>query len=200
MADYTDDQGIQLVRAARSSIELQIRSPFFNPKMVSDSLEQINGNDIVSIKIIHHPTKTLRSFFTTEHKKDSIVHSVINAALTAAFKNPNTIPMSEKELDEHVIRLDILAEPVLMEGSYVSRLKSFELGKHGIIVEYGSHKSMLLPSYATDRRIDKSTFMGDACEAAGLPRNYWKQPNVKIYKFDTQTFAEENPNGNVSRI
>ena len=194
---YTIEQGSSLVKAARSSIELQIKSPYFNPEIVEKGMEKVEGDDIVAIRLVHHPTKTLRGFFVMGEKAGSIVKSVIDAALNAAFKGEGAIPLSDLELPETSIELHIMAEPVPVAGSYIMRLSAIDLKKDGIIIEYGSHKGMLLPVHAKERGLDRRGYLEAACEAAGLPKNYWMQPKVKLFKFDTQTFSEESPNGDV---
>lgn len=197
MDAYTLEQGSYLVKAARSSIELQIKSPYFNPAIVEKGMEKIDGDDIVAIRLVHHPTKTLRGFYMMSEKAGSMVKSVIDAALGAAFKGEDAIPLSDHELPETAIELHIIAEPVPVAGSYIIRLSAIDLKKDGVIIEYGAHRSMLLPVQAEERGLDRRGYLEAACEAAGLPKNYWMQPRVKLFKFDTQTFSEESPNGDV---
>jgi uncharacterized protein (TIGR00296 family) len=194
---YTLEQGSNLVKAARSSIELKIRSPYFNPEIVEKGMEKVDGDGIVAIRLVHHPTKTLRGFYVMSEKAESMVKSVIDAALNAAFKSEDAIPLSDHELPETAIELHIMAEPVPVAGSYIMRLSAIDVKKDGVIIEYGSHRSMLLPVNAREHGLDRRGYLEAACEAAGLPKNYWMQPKVKLFKFDTQTFSEESPNGDV---
>ena len=71
------------------------------------------------------------------------------------------------------------------------------IGRDGLVVEYGLYRGLLLPNVATEQNFSKEEFLEAVCEKAGIPKNYWMQPNVKLYKFETQIFCEEEPNGKI---
>ena len=54
-----------------------------------------------------------------------------------------------------------------------------------------------MPGVAVEENLTKEEFLNALCDKAGLPSRYWMQPNVKMYRFETQIFREEKPNGNV---
>jgi hypothetical protein len=64
-----------------------------------------------------------------------------------------------------------------------------EVGRHGLIVEQGRRKGLLLPQVATERRWDRETFLAQTCRKAGLPPNAWKS-EATIYRFEAQVFGE----------
>jgi len=56
---------------------------------------------------------------------------------------------------------------------------------------------LLLPTVAVEQKWGKKRFLEETCRKAGLHENYWAQQNVRLYKFETQVFTEESPDGNV---
>ena len=59
---------------------------------------------------------------------------------------------------------------------------------------------MLLPIVAVQQKWQKRRFLEETCRKAGINSDYWTQPNVKLYKFETQIFEEESPAGRVIEI
>ena len=57
-----------------------------------------------------------------------------------------------------------------------------------------------LPIVAVEQHWNKHEFLEQACVKAGLSANYWSQPNVNIYSFQTQVFHEDTPLGKVSEV
>ena len=110
------------------------------------------------------------------------------------------MPVSKRELDSLVVEISLLSKPELIKGGSRNRLNSIKVGRDGIIVEYGMYSGLLLPIVAVEQHWDKKTFLEQACVKAGLSPNYWSQPNVNVYSFQTQVFHEDTPLGKVSEV
>ena len=67
-----------------------------------------------------------------------------------------------------------------------------EPGIHGLIVENGMHRGLLLPQVAQEYEWDREAFLSHTCRKAGLRPDSWKDGNTKIYSFQAIVFSEED--------
>ncbi len=197
MSDYSINDAEDLIRAARGVIELHGRSPHFEPEMIEKQFKSFNKKEKVFVRLMHYPTNTIRGTSEISEQSIPMIRAVINAVLSAGFGSQNNIPVSSHEIDELIIELNIISEPIPLTGSYISKRNDITIGKHGLILKYGSRKGVVLPSYAIDNNLDRTHFLEAACIAAGLEKDHWKQPKVELYRFESQRFIEESPNGKV---
>jgi len=72
----------------------------------------------------------------------------------------------------------------------VTEIQEIEVGKHGLVVDAGFTRGLLLPHVATECRWDREQFLRHTAIKAGLAPDAWKQSGVRLYKFTTETFAE----------
>jgi uncharacterized protein (TIGR00296 family) len=200
MQIYDLEQGRQLVRAARSSIELFLMSPNFDRRIVKGTLHQFEESYGVFVTLEHYPTRELRGCMGFPYASLPLQESIIDAAMDAAFEDPRFVSVSKKELDDLLVEVSILSKPVLVEGSESKRLRAIKVPGDGLMVAYGHYRGLLLPIVAVDHKFTKRQFLEETCRKAGLHPNYWSQPNVKLYRFETQVFREEEPNGKVIEV
>lgn len=190
---YTIEDGKDFVTAARSVLEISSMSPRFDVNLLANAFRKFDTKEMVAVRIIHHPTGTTIGFGITEERAE-VINGVINKASEAISKNKG---LTKEALSEMVTEVSILEEPVKMSQSPIMRLRQVELGKDGIVIEYGTKRFTFLPSYPVEKNLEKQAFFESACKESGLPEFYWKQPNINMYKFSAQTFVEETPGGNI---
>ncbi len=196
MHSYTEEEAAELLSVARSAIELRIRSPRFNPETLQERLKMFTREERVLVRLIHYPTRTTRSSSEISAKTRMSI-AVIRASLSAAFGPQTNVPVSAKELGELVLELDVLMDPEELPSSYIKRRSEVDPKAHGLAIEYGIHRSTVLPSYAAENNLDSTRYLEAACIAAGLPKEYWKQPKLTISRFEVHRYVEETPNGKV---
>jgi AmmeMemoRadiSam system protein A len=111
---------------------------------------------------------------------------VSRCAVAAATEDPRFPVVVADELNELDIELSLLGplEPV-------SSLDDIEVGRHGLVVEMGWHRGLLLPQVATEWGWDRETFVAHTCQKAGLPRDAWKQ-GARLLRFEAEVFGEES--------
>ncbi|MGC8478613.1 MAG: TIGR00296 family protein [Candidatus Micrarchaeia archaeon] len=201
MKVLTLDDGKALVKAARSAVELHIKNPHFDKHIVINSIKHITTDKYgVFVTIEYFPTKTLRGCIGFPHPRGALSQSVVDAAISAATEDPRFVPVSHYELDELTFEVSVLSEPVSLGRSEAARLRGIKIGRDGLMIEYGFYSGLLLPIVAVEEKWGKLKFLEEVCLKAGLPKEYWKQPNVNLYKFETQVFREESPNGNIVEV
>jgi uncharacterized protein (TIGR00296 family) len=197
---YGENDGAELVRAARNAIELYLISRHFDRNVVKKSVSRFNQRHGIFVTLEHYPTKELRGCIGFPRAVAPIGESVVEAAIAAAFEDPRFVPVSNVELDELSVEVSILSNPVPIEGTAKKRKTNIKVGRDGLIVEYGLYSGLLLPIVAVEQRWNEEQFLEEVCVKAGLQANYWSQPNVKLLRFETQVFREETPKGKVIEV
>jgi hypothetical protein len=129
-----------------------------------------------------------------------LVEATIDSAINAATEDPRFNPLSLKELDEVVFEVSVLTPPEAIEVNkpqeYVGKIK---VGEHGLIVEKGFSKGLLLPQVPVEWGWCEEEFLCQCCMKAGLPPDTWLGKGTKIYKFTAIVFEEETPKGKIER-
>ena len=62
------------------------------------------------------------------------------------------------------------------------------LGRHGLVVEHGSRRGLLLPQVATEWKMDRETFLEHTCAKAGLATDCWRK-GARVYRFAADVFG-----------
>jgi hypothetical protein len=127
-----------------------------------------------------------------------LFNALEDAAISAATKDPRFMPVKYNELDSITFEVTILTSPktivVNKPEEYLSQIK---VGRDGLIVKHGFYSGLLLPQVPIEYGWDEEEFLEYTCEKAGLPKNYWKNSETEIQKFEGIVFKEEKPNGPV---
>ena len=125
--------------------------------------------------------------------------AVASAAVSAAFSDPRFVPLSKEELNRITISVSVLTSPgVINVESPDDYLKEIEVGKDGLLVKQGVNSGLLLPIVAVEQKWDVLTLLEQTCVKAGLASDSWKElDSCKVYKFQTEAFSEEAPDGEI---
>ena len=200
--DITIDEGAFLVKFARKTIETYInnRRKLDLPKEgISKELMKKCGAFVTLNKLVEGH-KQLRGCIGIIEGRYSLLEVVRDVAISAAVEDPRFYPVEPQEMKEVVIEVSVLTPPKLLEGKKVDAPKSIEVGKHGLIIESGWYKGLLLPQVATEYSWNAEEFLSQTCIKAGFPPDAWLLPDTRIYAFEAIIFAEEEPKGKVVRL
>ena len=104
--------------------------------------------------------------------------SVMEMAAAAAFHDPRFRPLGPEELADLEVEISVLTPMQL-----VDKVEKIEVGKHGLYIEKGRCRGLLLPQVAVEYRWDRTTFLEQTCSKAGLPPQAWKEPDTRIFTF-----------------
>ncbi len=200
MKKLTLKEGEDLVRAARNAIELELKNPYFKKNVVYESVKHFGEPSGVFVTIYHYPTSTLRGCIGFPRPVKSLGQAVVDASIAASFEDPRFVPVSHNEFAELIVEVSVLSEMEQIQGSPEERLKAVKVGRDGLLIEYGMYSGLLLPEVAVEENWDAEQFLEGVCEKAGIPEGYWKQRNVRLYKFTAQVFKESEPNGRVYEV
>jgi uncharacterized protein (TIGR00296 family) len=81
---------------------------------------------------------------------------------------------------------------VLTTEREIDSVDSIEVGRHGLIVEQGRNRGLLLPQVATEHGWDRNTFLDHTCLKAGLLPGAWMR-GARVFVFEAEVFGERTP-------
>lgn len=198
---YSLEDGQALVRAARSTVELYLKSPEFHRSMVERHIDRYSEKAGVFVTIEHYPTMTLRGCIGFTNPTAPVSRMLVEAALAAAADDPRFVPVSHSELSEMVIEVSILSKPEqVQQKTEKGRMREIKVGRDGLIVRYGFKSGLLLPVVPVEQGWGKEDFLKQVCLKAGIDEDAWKRPEVGLYRFTAQVFREKEPAGAVEEV
>lgn len=119
---------------------------------------------------------------------------VTEAAIDAALHDPRVSAVEPGELGDVTVSVSVLSPP---EPLPTTDPEHVDVGTHGLLVERGRVRGLLLPQVAIDQDFDAETFLDETCRKAGLSPGVWRQGDVTIKRFTGQVFTETAPRGTV---
>lgn len=109
---------------------------------------------------------------------------VTRMAIAVARDDPRFEPVRPEELDDLEFEISVLSPLVpLMPEQIV-------VGEHGLLVQQGPFRGLLLPQVATHYRWSRERFLEETCVKAGLPCDAWKEPATRIEGFTAEVFSD----------
>jgi AmmeMemoRadiSam system protein A len=181
--DLTDEEKKYLLALARRTISEELGRPA--GPLVTPSSETLSTpcGAFVTIKI----GGRLRGCIGYIEGIDPLDRTVVEMAKAAAFRDPRFPALSAKELPSITLEISAL--------SPISRLadpRLVEVGRHGLIVERGPYRGLLLPQVAVEYDWTADEFLAHTCEKAGLPPDAWRDPDTTIQVFTAIVFCESD--------
>ncbi|MCB5251992.1 MAG: AmmeMemoRadiSam system protein A [Candidatus Cloacimonadaceae bacterium] len=153
------------------------RSKYHSPQ--DPLFEQKRG-----IFVTLHIDKALRGCIGYIVGYKSILESVKEMAIAAAFRDPRFPPLGPDELADLEIELSVLGELVLIQD-----FEEIEIGRDGLYIQHPYGSGLLLPQVATEWGWDRQTFLNQVCQKAGLPKSAAQDEDSKIYRFSAEIFS-----------
>jgi AmmeMemoRadiSam system protein A len=111
--------------------------------------------------------------------------AVVRAAVWAS-QDPRFPKLEADELTGLDVEVSVLSPPRRVAGP-----EAIEVGKHGVILEKGSHRAVFLPHVATEQGWDRRTMLEQLSRKAGLPADGWRR-GAHFNVFTAQVFGEHH--------
>jgi AmmeMemoRadiSam system protein A len=111
---------------------------------------------------------------------DTIVH----LAAVVSDADPRFNPVRPDELGDLEIEISVLTSE-----REVASIDEIEVGRHGLIVEKGYRRGLLLPQVPVEQGWTRTVFLEHTCLKAGLPRDAWEQ-GARLKIFEAEVFGE----------
>ncbi len=176
---FTETQQRALVDVARNAVRASVtgREPGVPPP---DDFPEATGA-FVTLK--RHGE--LRGCIGTLECRRPLAEEVARVAVSAALEDPRFAPLRESELADLEVEISVLGP---LEPIDPSDPAAIEIGRHGLVVEQGRRRGLLLPQVATEWNMDRETFLAHTCAKAGLPGDAWRQ-DATVYRFAAEVFG-----------
>lgn len=178
--------GALLLKIARQAVE----SVFLKTPYNLDSETKKKFSERAGVFVTIYKNKELRGCIGFVEPIYQIWEAVIEAARSAAFRDPRFQPVTKEELKEISFEVSILTVPEEINVNDESDLKQIKVGKDGLIVRFGMNSGLLLPAVAVEQKWNAEQFLMHTCEKAGLPPEAWRDQACHINKFQAQVFKE----------
>jgi AmmeMemoRadiSam system protein A len=181
-AMVTDDERRQLIAIARDAIACSLRNtPVPDPAPCAGRLAD-PGGAFVTIRT----GGQLRGCIGYIESPLPLAKVVAEVAVKSATQDPRFPPLSPLELEEASLEVSILSplQPV-------RDISDIRIGTHGLVLESGRHRGLLLPQVAVEYGWDVEEFLENTCRKAGLRDRAWKDPGAKLFMFTAEVCNEE---------
>lgn len=109
---------------------------------------------------------------------------VPQCAVAAATGDPRFDAVSPAELARCVIEISVLGPLTAVDDP-----AEIVVGRHGLMIEQGWRRGLLLPQVATEYGWDRNAFLTRTCGKAGLPPDAWKR-GATVRKFEAEVFDD----------
>jgi AmmeMemoRadiSam system protein A len=168
----------QLLGLARAALEACVhRRPA--PTVPSDLVVEAFGVFVT----IHH-RGDLRGCLGALDCRERIPESVARLAAAVTHEDYRFHPLGTHEVPHTAIDLSLLTIP-----EPVTDHLQIAVGRHGLIVEQGTRRGLLLPQVAPENGWDRETFLSHTCLKAGLSASAWRN-GAQLFRFEAEVFGE----------
>ena len=171
----------RLLVIARRALEARVRRER-DPVHATGGALDIRCGAFVSI----HSGAELRGCLGRIEPDWAVARVVHHLGRAVADSDPRFPPVSVDELGGLSIELSLLAP-----AEEFRAIGDVEIGRHGLIVELGRARGLLLPQVAAEHSWDVETFLAHTCLKASLRPDAW-QSGARVLMFEAEVFGEES--------
>ena len=170
-----------LLGVARESVRAAVNGHASHPTTDDPVLQQP-----AAAFVTLHNGDDLRGCIGMVQPEMPLLQTIAEMAREAALNDFRFESVTPREVEELWIEISVLtpAEPV-------RDVAEIEVGVHGLIVEQGARRGLLLPQVATEWGWDREEFLEHTCLKAGLARDAWKR-GARVLCFSAEVFGEES--------
>ena len=177
-AEYSLEERATLLRLAHRSLEAAIAGVTVEMIPPNDHLAEHRG----AFTTLHLDGK-LRGCIGYVFPTQSLYRTVAETARAAAFDDPRFEPVNEEQAPRLKIEISVLS---LLRPAAAEQVV---IGKHGLVVQQGSRRGLLLPQVPLEWDWDRETFLAQTCLKAGLPSDAWLR-GAELHVFTAEVFGE----------
>jgi AmmeMemoRadiSam system protein A len=189
----TDTQKASLLDLARAAVAARVRGRGPETRVATAAARDTAGRRVhdvelpdasgVFVTIKYHGV--LRGCLGTLENRRGLAEEVARCAADSASEDPRFAAVAADELPHLHLELSVLGPLERIEPDPAA----FTIGIHGLVVEQGVHKGLLLPQVATEWGWTPEQFLRQTCVKAGLPADAW-QRGADLYRFSAEVFGD----------
>jgi AmmeMemoRadiSam system protein A len=131
--------------------------------------------------------RTLRGCIGTLTCRLSLAEEVARVAVSAAREDPRFSPVTTMELTDLRFEVSVLGP---LERIDPLDENAIAIGRHGLVVEQGWRRGLLLPQVAPEWGWNRDEFLAHTCRKAGLAPDAWRG-GADVYRFEADVFGDE---------
>jgi len=180
--------GARLLRLARETIGFRLGTIKHIDRvgLDADALQNVKGT-FVTIK----KQGKLRGCIGNLEPSGTILESVGQNALNAAFNDHRFPPLSVDEFPEITLDISILTVPAALPyENGDDLLDKLQPGIDGVILQSGKARATFLPQ-VWEQLPEPVQFLGHLCLKAGLSQSAWRDLHPDIWIYQVQCFEEK---------
>ncbi len=201
MTDYkqiTESDGEILVKTARKVVTEYLTT--HKKLKLDDNIQTAYSYESGVFVTINDPSG-LRGCIGYPLPDKKLFNALTDAAISAATEDPRFPPVKLSEIDKIIFEVSVLTPPIEIQvEDPLDYPKKIKVGKDGLIIKAGFNSGLLLPQVAIEYGWTEEQFLSHTCEKAGLSRDFWKNKEAQVLKFEGIVFKEETPNGKVVEV
>lgn len=184
-------------KAMESYVSHRVKAPV--PSNTSQNLFSKCGVFVTLEKIVSGASeRELRGCIGRPLPDLPLVEATIDSAIDSCSQDPRFSPVKPAELQRIVVEVSVLTPPELIVVDDPKKYpQQIRVGVHGLLVERGWNRGLLLPQVPIEWGWDEEEFLGQCCVKACLPPSEWLKKTTKIFKFEGLVFQELEPGGKI---
>jgi AmmeMemoRadiSam system protein A len=130
-----------------------------------------------------HMNGKLRGCIGVVEPTETLGRTVAQCAVSAAWEDPRFAPLQPEEVEDVEIEVSVLSAVEPIDSGDI------EIGRHGLLIEHGMRRGLLLPQVAVEHGLDRETFLQETCRKAGLAADAWKDRETRIFGFTCEVIG-----------
>ena len=189
---FTLADGEAAVRAARQAI-------LAGPRVAMPARFDEKGGVFVTLRT--HPERELRGCVGYPEPVLPLCKALPDAARAAAYRDTRFAPVERAEMAALVVEASLLTRPRRLAMRPPRDIAAqVEVGRHGLMVDRGMLRGILLPQVAVEHGWDTERFLNEASLKAGLSPDSWLTDGTEVSVFEAFLFEEREPGGTVEAV
>ena len=176
------DEQKELLAIARRAVERVLHKSPIAPVIPSSGSLAFPGGAFVTLRL----NGELRGCIGYVESPLSVAQVVAEVAVKAARDDPRFPAVTREELRDLVFEVSVLS-PLRR----VHDISEIRVGEHGLVLEFGGGRGLLLPQVAREHGWTREEFLDNTARKAGLAAGAWRGLHATLFVFSAEVFHEE---------
>ncbi len=178
---FTQEEKRELLAVSRHAIDIAVRRAQVAVTQERDGVFQQHCGVFVTLRI----EGQLRGCIGCIESLRPLSDTIRDIAVKAALEDPRFPSLTASEFERATLEISVLS-PL----QRIAHPAEITIGKHGLVLELGHCRGLLLPQVAMEYAWDVAEFLAAVSKKAGLPATAWKDPEAIIHVFTAEIIHE----------